>query len=281
VVRPIARSLQWNGARVELGWGWTTRALPFGGLLAPDDGIALLRAVRQDPAAMDTLREVLGDELSGSGIARLSDDEVIEQLAWRVENRWLRVAVTEVKLEPRVAGVEVVAQPAAAAASPPPPPPPPPPAARTSQTCTNPACAAAFQDAADNGTAMVERGGANCGTPEEAAATPTATPAATPAAAPATPAAPAATPAAGAAPAPAARSSAAGSVAPAAAAGPASPGTTSAAAPGTTPGTTPAPPAGGDEPAPRTCSNPACAAAFQDAAARGAPVVDRSPANCA
>jgi hypothetical protein len=160
-VQPTARTIFWKDVRVEIGWAHTADASPGGSTLAAGDAVALLRDLRRDPAAMDTLRAVLGDELTGTRVARLSDDKVIEELGWRVEKRWVRVAVSEYKLRFPKGLIEVVSAPAA----PPPPAAPraaPPAAAPQKQTCCNPDCAAAFQNAADNGTPLVERGAAKC-----------------------------------------------------------------------------------------------------------------------
>ena len=155
-MRRMARALFWNDTRVRIGWPWTLHAGAGDGRLDPDAAAELLRAFRRTPAAMDTLRDVLGDELSGYRVARLSDDRVIDELSWRVRTGWLAVTVGRFGLRLPTAGVEVVSE------APPAPPPPssssarsaPPPAAPLQ---TDPDCTAGFQSAADHGTPLVER----------------------------------------------------------------------------------------------------------------------------
>lgn len=160
-MQPTSRNLFWKDVRVEIAWSHTANDSAGGNVLAPGEAVALLRDLRRDPGAMDVLRDVLGDELSGNRVSRLSDEKVIEELTWRVEKKWVKVAVTEYKLRFPKGLVEVVSAPAA----PPPPAAPraaPPPTAPQKQTCCNPDCAAAFQNAADNGSPLVERGAAKC-----------------------------------------------------------------------------------------------------------------------
>ena len=160
-MQPTARTIFWKDVRVEIGWAQTADASPGGSTLPAADAVALIRSMRRDAAAMDTLRAVLGDELTGPRVSKLTDDKVIDEVCWRVEKRWVRVGVTEYKLRfPK--GLIQKVEPAAA---PPPPAAPraaPPPAAPQKQTCCNPDCAAAFQTAAGSGTPLVERGGAKC-----------------------------------------------------------------------------------------------------------------------
>ena len=161
-MRPIPRALFWNELRVELGWPWTAHADTRGRVLNPDDAVLRLRSFRRTPAAMEHLRAAFGDELSGYRVARLSDDKLIDQLAWRVRTGWIKVSETHfATITPRVR-VEETATPALPA--------PPPPVVRAAPpaviplavVASNPDCTIAFHNAAANATPLVERGGANC-----------------------------------------------------------------------------------------------------------------------
>lgn len=161
-MRPMPRALFWNELRVELGWPWTAHADTRGRMLKPDEAVARLRSFRRSPAAMEVLRTALGDELSGYRVARISDDKLIDQLAWRVRTGWVRVSETRFATTTPPINVEQTAT-----AAPPPAPPPvaraaPPAAVPLTVVASNPDCTIAFQNAAANATPLVERGGANC-----------------------------------------------------------------------------------------------------------------------
>ncbi len=161
-MRPMPRSLFLNETRIELGWPWTSHADARGGVLQAEAAVQLLRSLRRSPAAMEVLRSVLGDELSGYRVARLPDDRVIEQLAWRVRSGWLHVAETQFATSTPPVDVTLTESPVTAA-----PPPPavraaPPPAVPLAVVASNPDCFSAFTTAATNATPLVERGGVNC-----------------------------------------------------------------------------------------------------------------------
>lgn len=154
----------WENGRVGVARRSQVGDLRSGEILAATAAVELLQAFRHSATAMAVLRRVLGEDVNPQRVTRMSDDDVVTQIRQGIAMDRFLVVRERADWRTATTGVSIVE-------SPPPPAPAaasprtagqPPPATPRKTVCSNPACAAAFTDAAASGTATVERGGAGC-----------------------------------------------------------------------------------------------------------------------
>ena len=163
VGRPMNYLFRWGDGQVGVVKRSRLADLKSGEVLDAKTGLATVEAFARNTEALAALRKLLAEDHSAGRVARMSDADVIAQIRQGLAIDQLLVVRERRDWRTNTARVEIVDSPPPAAS----PQPPrtasqPPPAQPCTQKCTNPACAAAFTQAAAVGAPTVERGGPNC-----------------------------------------------------------------------------------------------------------------------
>jgi hypothetical protein len=105
----------WRGSQAIELWRWD-EGYKADAILEFRDASALLdflRAHLEDPLGMQTLRDVLAEELTFTAISRMDDHEVLEQLAWHMLCGYIKLVPLAISQPAVQAGISVQERPEA------------------------------------------------------------------------------------------------------------------------------------------------------------------------